>query len=751
VLTSVSRPDASTTTITGTLDSTAGATYRIEFFSNDECASSGNGEGRTFLGALTGVQPNVAFTFTTTTPVSADEFITSTATNETTRDTSEFSVCIPDTTPPRVGSIVRAAGSTNPVPPGSTVTFTVTFSEAVTGVDSTDFVLTTTGDITGASVTGVTGSGTTYTVTVSTGSGTGTIRLDVNDDDTIKDAVQNPLGGTGIDNGDFTGGETFTVQRSLSINDVTQAEGNAGTTTFTFTVSLNSPAPAGGVTFDITTTDDTAQDGTPAGEDTDYVAKTETGRTIAASQTSTTFTITVNGDTTVEEDETFTVDLSNVTGATVSDAQGTGTILNDDGAASAGQVIISEFRLRGPDPDGEGGRSGEFDEFIEIYNTTDADIIVVDSAPGNETDGWAIVSSDDTGTAKYVIPVGTRIPARGHFLVANFGATLGEIIPGYSLGAYAAADDSYSQDIPDGSGLALFRTANSSNFTAANRLDAVGFTTVGERFREGTGLTTPVTVDNEHSFGHKLGTGRPQDTGDNAADFALVSTDPLALGSNAVLGAPGPENRTSPIQRNGSIKPSLIDPNCPSGSTGCQNQVRDQPVAGQPEVPNQRFGTLRFRRRFTNTSGQPVTQLRFRVVTITTLNSPGYDPNNTGAGQADLRVVTTPGTNETTGDIMVTLLSNGQTIPVRGTRVETPPDQPNGGGLNSSIVTVTPVTPIAPGESVAVEFTLGVEQRGNFSFFINVEATLEEPQLGVQPAATKGIRGKAARGVAPSK
>ena len=569
MLTSVSRPDASTTTITGTLDSTAGATYRIEFFSNDECASSGNGEGRTFLGALTGVQPNVAFTFTTTTPVSADEFITSTATNETTRDTSEFSVCIPDTTPPRVGSIVRAAGSTNPVPPGSTVTFTVT--------------------------------------------------------------------------------------------------------------------------------------------------------------------------------------LTNVTGATVSDAQGTGTILNDDGAASAGQVIISEFRLRGPDPDGEGGRSGEFDEFIEIYNTTDADIIVVDSAPGNETDGWAIVSSDDTGTAKYVIPVGTRIPARGHFLVANFGATLGEIIPGYSLGAYAAADDSYSQDIPDGSGLALFRTANSSNFTAANRLDAVGFTTVGERFREGTGLTTPVTVDNEHSFGRKLGGGLPQDTGDNAADFALVSTDPLALGSNAVLGAPGPENRTSPIQRNGSIKPSLIDPNCPSGSTGCQNQVRDQPVAGQPEVPNQRFGTLRFRRRFTNTSGQPVTQLRFRVVTITTLNSPGYDPNNTGAGQADLRVVTTPGTNETTGDIMVTLLSNGQTIPVRGTRVETPPDQPNGGGLNSSIVTVTPVTPIAPGESVAVEFTLGVEQRGNFSFFINVEATLEEPQLGVQPAATKGIRGKAARGVAPSK
>ena len=52
---------------------------------------------------------------------------------------------------------------------------------------------------------------------------------------------------------------------------------------------------------------------------------------------------------------------------------------------------------------------------------------------------------------------------------------------------------------------------------------------------------------------------------------------------------------------------------------------------------------------------------------------------------------------------------------------------------------------------MAVEFTLGVQQRGNFSFFINVEATLEDPPVDATPAATKGARGKAARGVAPSK
>ena len=44
----------------------------------------------------------------------------------------------------------------------------------------------------------------------------------------------------------------------LSVNDVTQAETNAGTTDFVFTVSLSAPAPTGGVTFDIATADSSA-------------------------------------------------------------------------------------------------------------------------------------------------------------------------------------------------------------------------------------------------------------------------------------------------------------------------------------------------------------------------------------------------------------------------------------------------------------------------------------------------------------
>ncbi len=113
-----------------------------------------------------------------------------------------------DTTAPTVSSIVRA--SEDPTDAAS-VDFTVTFSESVTNVDITDFTLNTT--IPDASITGVTGSGTSYIVSVNTGSVSGDLRLDVVDDDTILDEVGNMLGGTGASNGDFTSGETYTITK----------------------------------------------------------------------------------------------------------------------------------------------------------------------------------------------------------------------------------------------------------------------------------------------------------------------------------------------------------------------------------------------------------------------------------------------------------------------------------------------------------------------------------------------------------
>ncbi|MDQ3941854.1 MAG: hypothetical protein M3254_01955, partial [Actinomycetota bacterium] len=77
------------TTIEGSLDSTGGP-FTIQFFSSPEADGSGNGEGKKFLDELTGVAPNASFTATTL-AVPAGEVVTATATNETTKETSEFS------------------------------------------------------------------------------------------------------------------------------------------------------------------------------------------------------------------------------------------------------------------------------------------------------------------------------------------------------------------------------------------------------------------------------------------------------------------------------------------------------------------------------------------------------------------------------------------------------------------------------------------------------------------------------------
>ncbi|HEU0295738.1 MAG TPA: choice-of-anchor Q domain-containing protein [Anaerolineales bacterium] len=106
-----------------------------------------------------------------------------------------------DTTPPSVTSSIRA----DPSPTSAaSVNFVVTFSEPVTGVDSNDFALHTTGKITGATISNVTGSGNIYTVTVNTGTGQGKLRLDVPVNASIMDLAGNPLAGL-----PFTSGESY--------------------------------------------------------------------------------------------------------------------------------------------------------------------------------------------------------------------------------------------------------------------------------------------------------------------------------------------------------------------------------------------------------------------------------------------------------------------------------------------------------------------------------------------------------------
>ncbi|HEV2765269.1 MAG TPA: lamin tail domain-containing protein, partial [Pyrinomonadaceae bacterium] len=142
---------------------------------------------------------------------------------------------------------------------------------------------------------------------------------------------------------------------TLSVNDVSQNEGNSGTTAFTFTVSLSAPAGPGGVTFDIATADGTAQDDNPATEDNDYVAKSLTGQTIPAGSSTYAFTVNVNGDTVSEPNETFFVNVTSVTGATVADGQGQGTIVNDD----ISLLFISQVQGSTPSGNADSPRLGQ--------------------------------------------------------------------------------------------------------------------------------------------------------------------------------------------------------------------------------------------------------------------------------------------------------------------------------------------------------------------------------------------------------
>ncbi len=126
------------------------------------------------------------------------------------------------------------------------------------------------------------------------------------------------------------------VVPAMSIGDVVVSEGNAGASLANFSVSL-SAASTSPVTFDISTDAGTAAPGA------DFVAKALAGQSIPAGQTSYSFAVTINGDTAIENNETFTVNLGNVVGSNVADSQAQGRITNDDLATlSIGDAIVVE-------------------------------------------------------------------------------------------------------------------------------------------------------------------------------------------------------------------------------------------------------------------------------------------------------------------------------------------------------------------------------------------------------------------------
>jgi hypothetical protein len=383
-------------------------------------------------------------------------------------------------------------------------------------------------------------------------------------------------------------------------------------------------------------------------------------------------------------------------------------------AAPATPLIISEFRLSGP--------TGNNDEFIEIYNNSNA-AVTVNTFDGST--GFALVPSNDTTNPRFVIPNGTVIPARGHFLGTN--------TTGYSLGTYEAGSTTtfatadtggaYTTNINNNAGIALFNTADPANFTLDRRLDAVGPASLTNTlFKEGTGYPNLSTFTLNYSFYRRFVGGLPSDTGNNAADFYFVDPTGTNAGAGARLGAPGPENLSSPVQRNSTVTVSLLD--ATKSSSLSPNRERNT----TPLASNGTNGSLSIRRRITNNTGADVTRLRFRIADITTFPRPDTLTSDVRAlSSGPAIVVTNISDPATCSSTSVPTTAPPCSVTVRRTVLEqatVPQNQPNGGGFNSSLSAnfITLASPLPDGGSVNVQFMLGVMEPGNLRFVIIVEA-----------------------------
>ncbi len=155
------------------------------------------------------------------------------------------------------------------------------------------------------------GSSTTFTIQFDpSAAGTRSTTVNIANDDSDENPYNFSIQGTGIIN--------------ISVNDISvnESDGNA-----TFTISLSS-THSSDITVNYSTTDNTA---TTA--DNDYTNTSGTA-TITAGQLSTTVSIPVINDTHYEQNETFYLNISNASYGTISDAQGVGTITNDDSQPS---------------------------------------------------------------------------------------------------------------------------------------------------------------------------------------------------------------------------------------------------------------------------------------------------------------------------------------------------------------------------------------------------------------------------------
>jgi uncharacterized repeat protein (TIGR01451 family) len=182
---------------------------------------------------------------------------------------------------------------------------------------------------------------------------------------------------------------------AFAIDDVSTAEGDAGTTGFTFTVTKI------GSTAQTATVDYATADGTATTGDSDYASASGT-LTFTPGDASETVTVNVTGDTIVEDDETFTLGLTNASQATILDDTGLGTITNDDAApvslsiddvtATEGDSGTTEFTFTV-------SKTGSTTKSVTVdYSTADGSATTANSDYTSASGTLTFASGDDTKT-----------------------------------------------------------------------------------------------------------------------------------------------------------------------------------------------------------------------------------------------------------------------------------------------------------------------------------------------------------------
>jgi hypothetical protein len=323
-------PTTTTMTFNATLSNPSDQTVTVDYTTNDGTATTADGDYAAASGTATFNPGQTAKTVDVT--VNGDDtrepdesltLVLSNASNTNILDGSGTGTITNDDPIPDVSiddqSITEGNAGT------STLTFNVTLSHASSDTVSVDYT-TNGGTATTADGDYVAATG---TVTFTPGQTAQTVDVTVNgdltheSDETFTVDLSNESN-AGVADGSGQGTITNDDQvPDISVDDQSVTEGNTGTSTLTFNVSLSNPSDQT-VTVDYTT-----NEGTATTADGDYVAATGTV-TFTPGQTAQTVDVTVNGDLTHESDETFTVDLSNESNGNVLDGSGAGTITNDD-------------------------------------------------------------------------------------------------------------------------------------------------------------------------------------------------------------------------------------------------------------------------------------------------------------------------------------------------------------------------------------------------------------------------------------